>query len=61
MRKKVNIKSVVDAARLNWHIINILVRIKLPKMDFIQFVKIAEMAKQKRTKMRNFDLELLVN
>jgi hypothetical protein len=61
MRKKVNIKSVADAARLNWHIINILVRIKLPKMDFIQFVKIAEMAKQKRTKMRNFNLELLVN
>ena len=61
MRKKVNIKSVVDAARLNWHIINILVRIKLLKMDFIQFVKIAEMAKQKWTKMRNFYLELFVN
>jgi hypothetical protein len=61
MRKKVNIKNVADAARLNWHIINILVRIKLPKMDFIQFAKIAEMAKQKRTKMRNFYLALLVN
>ena len=61
MRKKGNIKSAVDAAKSNWHIINTLVRIKLQKMVFIQFVKIAEMVKQKRTKMRNFDLELLGN
>ena len=61
MKEKGKYKKCSRCGRLNWHIINILVRIKLPKMDFIQFVKIAEMAKQKRTKMRNFDLELLVN
>jgi hypothetical protein len=51
MKKKENIKNAVDAVRLNWHIINILVKIKLQKMVFTQFVKIVETL---RAKPHNF-------
>jgi hypothetical protein len=49
MLKKVNIKHVADAVKLNWLIQNILVKIVLQKMDFIVYVNVAEIK-------RNLDL-----
>jgi hypothetical protein len=46
-KKKENIKDVAAVARLNWLIINILVRIKLAKMVSIPFVKNAVIVKPK--------------
>jgi hypothetical protein len=56
-RKKANIKDVAVAAKLNWLIINILVKIKPAKMDFILFANVAEIARAKR---RNLSLEFLL-
>jgi hypothetical protein len=41
--KKENTRNVVDAARLNLRIINILVKIKQAKTASIVFVNLAEM------------------
>ena len=47
MKSPVNIKNVVDAARLNWLTINILVKIKLAKMVFIVSANVAEILRAK--------------
>ena len=61
MRKKASIRNAVDAAKLNWHIINTLVKIKLPRMVSIQSAKIAEIIKLKWTKNNNSWLDVIVN
>ena len=48
MKKRVIIKSVVDADKLNWLIINILVKIKQVKMVFTAFVKNVEIQKEEK-------------
>jgi hypothetical protein len=57
MKKKVSISVAVAAVKLNWLIINILVRIKPVRMDSIPFVNVAEIARAKR---RNLSLEFLL-
>lgn len=58
MKQKGNIKNAVDVEKLNWLIINILVKIKQAKMDFIQSVKNVETPKPKSY---NSHLEFFIN
>jgi hypothetical protein len=49
MWKKANIKDAVDAARSNWPITNISVKIKQVRMAFTVFVNVAVMRKRPKT------------
>jgi hypothetical protein len=52
MKKRVSIRSAVDAARLNLLITNILVKIKPVKMDFTAFVRLVEIPRPKSRNSR---------
>ena len=50
MSKKESIKNVIDAEKQNWHIVNILAKIKPAKMDGIVFVKNVVTTRAKKCK-----------
>jgi hypothetical protein len=52
MKKRVSIRSAVNADRLNLLIINILVKIKPAKMDFTVFVRLVEIPRPKSRNSR---------